>query len=158
MCEVASDGSAEDASPLIAAKSRLAGIQLLFEIRLAVERFIPKKPESCPVERVRSGLRDCVDQTITREPKFRFIRVGDNGEFLNGLLRVLLQEAADDIIVIVATIDSGVHASTGTGADTDRTNVILRWIDLNGGANARRQHSELLKSAPVDRKRFNLDP
>src|SRR5262249_22816458 len=108
--------------------------------------------ERATVEIVRTTLRHDRDRTAGRFAGICAKLVGVDDEFLNALSRIVLQEATDDVVFVVTTIDAQIEIASSGSVDRDRADTGLRRIERADRTNAGRQDRQGSKRTSVQRQ------
>src|SRR5204863_4519161 len=114
-----------------------------FEVALRIQLFIPAEQNAAAAEDVRAALGDDVHHTARRSAELGAVPLRRDLVFLNRFRGKLLQQAAYDAVIVVATIDRDLHRSAGHPAVADAADLGLRRVVVIGGARAGHEQRQI---------------
>ncbi len=142
---------AEGGARLLLRERLLADVLLLLEVGLRVQGRVAREQERAAVRIVAAALRDHVDDAAGRAPELRAVASGRDLVLLDRVLAELLQQPADDAVVVVAAVDGDVDGAAGHAAVADATDLRLRRVVVVRRPRAGNEQREVLELAAAER-------
>ena len=144
------DRPAHRAAVLPSLEGRLGRAAVLEEI-LRDQAVVPEGAETRAAQVVRPRLADHVDHAADRASAFRAPAVLEHLEFLDPLVGKVLQEAADDVVLVVAPVDVHVELPSIAAVHREVADAGLGGIESARGTRFRHRHRQV-RERPVQRR------
>ncbi len=148
---VLDDRPADRTADLRLAERLLVDAELILEERLRIQLLVAADDDRAAGEGVRAALGDDVHHAANRPAELRTVALRGHLVFLNRLSRVLLEQPADDAVVVVAAVDVDDHRAAGHAAVADAADFGLGRIVVVRRPRAGHQQRQILELAAVER-------
>ncbi|MFN7975360.1 MAG: hypothetical protein U0166_23905 [Acidobacteriota bacterium] len=153
---VSDDGTADGESFLKALVVRLREALILLEVLLPVEALAPVVAEDVAMEGIGAALGDDGDDAAPGPAVLRLEPLRDDLELLDRFCGVLLEDATDRVVVVVAAVDGDVDAAPDLGADGDSPHARLRGVEGISRGRPGSEDRKALECTPVEREVVDL--
>ena len=153
---VALDGTAERANIILAREGLLGIGSGIFDGESGVERGGTLVKSSSAVPFVSATFGGDHDGARGGASGIGIFLSGLKGEFLNGIRREVLQEAANPVIGVVAAIDGELVVETGAASGGDGGDARLGGIGRFDGFSSRDKVSDISEAARGERESFEI--
>ncbi len=144
------DRPAQGAAELLLAEVRLRRVRLLLEVGPGVQALVAGEEERAAVELVRPALGDHVDDAAHRAAVLRAVALGGDLVLLDGVVAELLEEPANDPVVVVAAVHVDDHRAAGGATVADPAHLGLGGVVVVRGTRAGDEQREVLELPPVE--------